>query len=82
MGRLNHAAQRTLPFILRQTRGTPWPLTVPKDLAQELEHCPLRYIFLDCQLKANGLSTRIAGGAVCRRVKSYRTRAMTDIRAR
>jgi hypothetical protein len=44
---LDHVVQCTSPFIVRQDCGTLWPLTGPKDFAQELDHCPLRYVLAD-----------------------------------
>jgi hypothetical protein len=44
---LDHVVQCTSPFIVRQSCGTLWPLTGPKDFAQELDHCPLRYVLAD-----------------------------------
>lgn len=44
---LDHVVQCTSPFIVRQSCGSLWPLTGPKDFAQELDHCPLRYVLAD-----------------------------------
>ena len=44
---LDHVVQCTSPFIVRQSCGTLWPLTGPRDFAQELDRCPLRYVLAD-----------------------------------
>jgi hypothetical protein len=44
---LDHVVQCAAPFIVREDRGTLWTLTGPKDFAQELDHCPLRYVLAD-----------------------------------
>jgi hypothetical protein len=49
---LDHVVQCTSPFIVRQECGTLWPLTGPKDFAQDLEHCPLRYVLADDLVRA------------------------------
>ncbi len=49
---LDHVVQCTSPFIVRQDCGTLWPLTGPKDFAQELAHCPLRYVLADELVRA------------------------------
>lgn len=49
---LDHVVQYTSPFIVRQDCGTLWPLTGPKDFAQALDHCPLRYVLADELVRA------------------------------
>jgi hypothetical protein len=49
---LDHVVQCTSPFIVRQDCGTLWPLTGPRDFAQELDHCPLRYVLADELVRA------------------------------
>lgn len=44
---LDHVVQCTSPFIVRQSSGTVWPLTGPKEFANELADCPLRYVLAD-----------------------------------
>lgn len=49
---LDHVVQCTSPFVVRQSCGTLWQLTGPKDFAQELDQCPLRYVLADELVRA------------------------------
>jgi hypothetical protein len=49
---LDHVAQSTAPFIVRQTSGEVWRLTGPSDFAQQVARCPLRYVLTDDLLRA------------------------------
>ena len=44
---LDHIAQCTAPFVVRQDRGDIWRLTGASDFALPLAHCPLRYVLTD-----------------------------------
>ena len=41
---LDHIAQCTAPFLVRQQSGELWRLTGAGDFAHQLERCPLRYV--------------------------------------
>jgi hypothetical protein len=49
---LDHVVQCTSPFIVRQSCGTLWELTGPKDFAQQLDQCPVRYVLADELVRA------------------------------
>jgi len=49
---LDHVAQCTEPFLVRQTCGDTWRLAGPSDAAQELIRCPLRYVLADDLVRA------------------------------
>jgi hypothetical protein len=49
---LDHVVQCTSPFVVRQSCGALWQLTGPKDFAQELDQCPLRYVLADELVRA------------------------------
>ena len=44
---LDHVAQCTAPFVVRQDDGDVWRLTGASDFAQPLARCPLRYVLAD-----------------------------------
>jgi hypothetical protein len=44
---LDHVAQCSVPFIVRQEGGELWRLTGASDFAPRLEHCPLRFVLTD-----------------------------------
>jgi hypothetical protein len=44
---LDHIAQSSTPFLVRQQCGDLWRLTGASDFAQPLERCPLRYVLSD-----------------------------------
>jgi len=44
---LDHVAQCSAPFIVRQEDGELWRLTGASDFAQRVEHCPLRFVLAD-----------------------------------
>lgn len=49
---LDHVAQCTSPFVVRQATGQVWRLTGASDAAQEVINCPLRYVIADDLLRA------------------------------
>lgn len=44
---LDHVAQCTAPFVVRQDDGDVWRLTGASDFAQPVARCPLRYVLAD-----------------------------------
>jgi len=44
---LDHIAQSTTPFLVRQKSGELWRLSAASDFARQLEQCPLRYVLCD-----------------------------------
>jgi hypothetical protein len=44
---LDHIAQSSAPFLVRQQCGELWRLTGASDFARHLERCPLRYVLSD-----------------------------------
>jgi hypothetical protein len=49
---LDHVAQCTEPFMVRQARGDTWRLTGASDYARVINRCPLRYVVTDELLRA------------------------------
>jgi len=49
---LDHVAQCSAPFLVRQNSGEIWRLTGPNDWAHEVASCPLRYVLTDDLLRA------------------------------
>lgn len=49
---LDHVAQCATPFLVRQNTGETWRLTGASDFAQQVAHCPLRYVLTDDLLRA------------------------------
>jgi len=49
---LDHVAQCSAPFRVRQDSGATWQLTGASDFAQEVARCPLRYVLTDDLLRA------------------------------
>jgi hypothetical protein len=44
---LDHVAQCSEPFLVRQDGGEVWRLTGASDFAPRIEHCPLRFVLSD-----------------------------------
>lgn len=44
---LDHVAQCTVPFVVRQHSGELWQLTGAADFAPQVARCPLRYVLTD-----------------------------------
>jgi hypothetical protein len=44
---LDHVAQCTVPFLVRQNGGDVWRLTSAGDFSQAVAHCPLRFVLTD-----------------------------------
>lgn len=59
---LDHVAQRSTPFLVRQDSGEVWRLTGPSDFAAEVFRCPLRYVLTDDLLRAC-IDLAYSGGA-------------------
>lgn len=49
---LDHVAQCSVPFVVRQASGDVWQLSGCSDYAEEVARCPLRYVVTDDLLRA------------------------------